>query len=171
MPKYFDIVPNGIIKGGNFEYEFHADKRLLTYKSVIKVGKWGMSKSFDAAGHQNIEPEQLESAKYNTVGAKIEFANLKGTITKVGHMVAHAQISMNDMEVSGTAQFDISGKYVALITLDAHGRERVPVLGKVDFRLIIQPAIKPLAKKDVVVPVEEPKQEAGENGEVQQKES
>lgn len=167
MVRYFQIVPSGVIKGGDFNYEFNAENKLLTYKTTVKVGKFGMSKNFEAAGHQNIEPEQLESSKYSTVGAAIEFANLKGNVMKIDGQVATANVYMTDMDAKGTATFDISGQYVSLLTLDAEGKVKVPVLGKMNFHLILQPAIKPLAKKDVIIPVEEPKQEAGENGEVQ----
>jgi hypothetical protein len=169
--RHFKILPSGIIKGGFFLYDLSPDAGLLTYKTSLEAKKWGIGKRFDADGSQKIDPKQIESATYSVVGAKIEFANLKGVVTELRGNIAVAKISMTDVEASGTAQFDLSGKYVALEHLVADGRVKVPVLGKVEFRLILEKTTKnfigTLAKRDVVWPSpEQPKD--GKDGEVQQ---
>lgn len=152
----FQILPSGIIKGGNFEYSYDPEYGFLSYKTNIEVRKWGITRKFEADGSQKIAKEEIESAKYNHVGAEIKFANLSGKVTKIEGSLATAAVTTSDIEAAGTAVFDLSGTYAELDHLEALGKVKVPVIGDVDFRLVLQkaPAFGVMAKKDVIVPVE-----------------
>ncbi len=136
--RHFKILESGIIKSGFFQYSYDPDHGGLRYRTSITVRKFGITKSFEADGSQKIQPEKLESEKYKVVGADIQFANLTGKITSVRGNMAMANVRASDIDASGSGVFDLTGKYAELVSLDANGVVKVPILGKVGFRLILE---------------------------------
>lgn len=148
MRKLFNLVPSGIVQGGSLEYEIKPAQNLILYVARVRARKWGITKDVESSGSQNVNMAELESAKYGTVGAQFRFANLMGRVISIKGLVATTHVTLMDMDASGVATFDLSGQYVELLHMEAAGSAKVPIIGKIDFRLILVPAVGPLASKN-----------------------
>lgn len=157
--KQFNILAHDIIKGGSFAYRFYPEKNMLEYVGVIHAKKFLFSKSIPFEGKQEIDAKQLRSSQYQ-VGSEVKFANLHGKVVSLERGVAKAFVQLRDpvAAAQGYAHFDLSGPYVELLGLDAAGYVDAPVVGRLPFRLVLQPfaGISAMAKKDTIWPVEDP---------------
>jgi hypothetical protein len=119
--KQYKIIPIDTIKGGTFAYSYDPNKQALTYEFHAVAQVWFFSKHIDKSGTLTIKPEDLKSAKYSKPGTSIQFANLTGKVISVKGKLATVQISIDEAGAHGIAEFDISGDYVDLISIDAQG--------------------------------------------------
>jgi hypothetical protein len=120
----FQIQNIGMVKGGQFEYDYDAKAQILSYSLNVITTFWGNERNNTKEGQQAIAPDMLKSTNYNRPGAPIHFAGLIGQVVNVSNGIATANLrfEVGDYKGEGIGTFDVTGEFVNMVSLNAKVR-------------------------------------------------
>lgn len=133
--KHYRIVPNDVIVAGSISYSFDPGAKKITYHVKATVKKWFITKEIDESGTLPVSPDDFLSEKFKNVGKGIRFGPLKVLIRSVKNNAAKADVVADIADVRGTSKYDLSEKYVSLLTANVSGS----YMG-VEFTIDLEPA-------------------------------
>jgi len=120
--KRLNLVPQGSVTGGFFEYSLDPQAGTITYQGEVDARFMFFSKVLPLNGTAAIDPACILS-KNIAPGNVFNFGNLKVNISNIITKKAYANVEANvsGVPVSGTATFDISGDTIVLIYVKLSG--------------------------------------------------
>ena len=122
--KNFTILKNGLIRGGQVSYELDPATGLISYSGFVYVGVGFFSKKVDVnpSGKPfQVKTEELLSANVKP-GYKVPVGNVFFLVDTVTGSVASVEAHVTGQPIDGVGTLDVSGQYVALLSLDAKAK-------------------------------------------------
>jgi hypothetical protein len=118
--KKFVVVPHGVIQSGFLNYSLDGEKGIIVYDGSVRVSALFFSKDYPLKGPYKVDPDMLRSSNVKE-GQKFDFGPFKIAVTDVANGHASADIVIDELGISGRAEFDLSGEFVSLSFLEGHG--------------------------------------------------
>jgi hypothetical protein len=117
--KRFTVMPNGLVQGGSALYSLDPTTGSIAYRAAVKVGKWFLSKTYEASGTYKVDPTLLNPTNLS-VGKVLQIGDLQMRVQSLGQSTALVALTVGGaLKGSGTAILTTNEPVVALNAIDA----------------------------------------------------
>lgn len=113
----FTVIPSGLINGGFAFLSIDTDTGSIAYSAQVDYGIWPIKKTFSVPlSSYLVPPEDLKTSFVKAVGQTIFFGPVALDVVSLTPSVAIVGISVLDKNISGTANLDLTGEFLKLVS-------------------------------------------------------